>query len=62
MQVAPEQVVEAGAAAERAALAAELGVAVEDISEGDLAGAAAEFQDLSEEEIDALLAADRGDE
>jgi hypothetical protein len=62
VQVAPEQVVEAGAAAERAALAAELGVAAEDISEEDLAGAAAEFQDLSEEEIDALLAADRGGE
>jgi hypothetical protein len=60
--VAPEQVAEAGAAAERAALAAELGVTVEDISEQDLANAAAEFQDLSEEEIDALLAADRGDD
>ena len=50
----------AGAAA-RAALASELGVAVEDISEEDLAiGDHDEdlFRDLTEEELDALLAAE----
>lgn len=41
----------------RAALAAELGVAVEDIDLEDLAAAEAEMADLTEEEMDALLAA-----
>lgn len=57
LQVKPEQTAEAAEAAQLAALAAELGVAVEELSVEDVAAAEAELADLTDEELDALLAA-----